>query len=187
MKKVLLAMLLISAVLVSCGGDNGDPAVTGTTTDTASVTDSGTDAVTESETAADETETDSFVCELDNGVTVILGGDLPDLGDPVNYAEAASCVHPGMDKVYTYDGFTVTTSPDADGNDFVSEVSLISDKVSLNGGIKLGAAKDTVISVLGDDYTEQFGVMTYHRNDVTLSVVLDDNSNVLSFTAAVVQ
>ena len=54
----------------------------------------------------------------------------------------------------------------------------------MNDGITIGVSKDTIVSALGDEFTEAFGVMTYETKNATVSVILDESSNVMSFVVA---
>ncbi len=180
MKKTFLILVLALCLVfaVSCG-DNGNEGDENNTT----VADKGDPSSENNQNIT----TDLTVCEFANGKKVTLGKRMPDLGDYLNYAEATSCIHPGMDKIYTFDGFTVTTSPDANGNDLVSEVALLSDAAVLKNGIKIGCDKSAVTSVYGDGYTEDFGVMRYESNGTVISAVLDENSVVTSFVMSMAQ
>lgn len=185
MKKALLIFLLILTVFAAGACKNTS-------------NDSGNDKLTSSsqssEAVPENTSEDSsassdgvFVCEFETGEAVTLGKALPELGEYLSYAEAASCIHPGTDKVYSYEGFTVTTSPDADGNDLVSEIALVSDAAVLKNGIKIGCDKSVVVAAFGDDFTEDFGVMKYEFDNAVISAVLDDSSAVASFVVSAVQ
>lgn len=180
MKRILSIVLIITFlfVLVSCGNTEKNDSKETTSSDTTVV-----DA-TEDTTVKEDDAKAAFVCKLSNGSEIVIGAALPELGDYIDYSEAPSCVHEGMDKVYTYNGYSVTTSPDAKGNEYVSEVAILSDTVSMNDGITIGVSKDTIVSALGDEFTEAFGVMTYETKNATVSVILDESSNVMSFVVA---
>lgn len=204
---IFAAILLCGAV--SCGKTEPEQKETTAVTpaaESAKETDKGmaeetapTDGKAESETLAEtavpaETEAkaaetapkgeDRYICELDNGMAIELGasaeGVLSSLGAPQNVAEAPSCVHEGMDRIYSFNGFSVTTSPDGKGTDRVSEVALTSDAVLLKNGISIGSPLDAVKAAFGENYTEQFGVLQYITDTVKISIVLDDDSCVSS-------
>lgn len=198
---LILTALLVSSALFSCGGTPAN-AETGDTTngddttnsDTADTTTAGDDTTTAPETtAAQETtspETSAYACELDNGFTVTIGAPVGTTIDDItaklgqrDYMEAVSCVHPGYDKVYTFDGFTVSTSPAADGTEYITELTLISDEVSLASGVMIGSPKDDVNSAFGDNFEEKFGVRNYDLSGVKLSIIFtDDLVSSLSFS-----
>ena len=192
MKKILMtAAVILALILAGCGevaspekaGDDPDAAISGDTT----ISDvNGTSSPEGSDTSTNETtgggavnvDPASYDCVLDNGVTITLGSKAADtikaltdkLGKELDFMEAASCVHPGNDKVYTYEGFTVTTSPDAAGNEFVAEVSFLSDAVGFENGIMIGSTEEDVTTAFGEDFEEKFGVRKYDLDGVTLTI-----------------
>lgn len=92
--------------------------------------------------AAGETVTVSF----DGGAKVVLGAAdsdvIPALGTYKDKLEAPSCVHPGNDVLYFYNGYTVTTSPDASGKNIVTGVEITSDAVKLTNGVTVGSSEE---------------------------------------------
>ena len=168
---ILLAGLLLSCT-VSCG--NAEPTVTDA---------SAADAVSSATETTAETVR-GYVCMFDNGTSIEMGAPAADivagLGDPMNVAEAPSCIHEGTDRVYTFSGYTLTTSPDADGNDRIYEIALLSDAVMLEGGVSVGSPMEDAVKVFGENYTEQFGVLQYELENVKVSIVLDGDSYITS-------
>lgn len=142
------------------------------------------------ETEAPQMDEKGYSCVFDDGTIIELGGAaeavLGALGAPLNVAEAPSCIHEGTDRIYSFNGYSVTTSPDGKGTDRVHEVALTSDAVLLENGISIGSPLDAVTAAFGTDYSEQFGVLQYEKENVKISVVLDSDSCVSSlvFTAA---
>ena len=198
MKLLLITTLLIALLAsVSCQSE----ADTSETTETTSADTVETTAETTVETTAETTATNSpdtgaaasdalplnddgsYNCKLDNGVTIVIGSDaetaiatLTDtVGEYVDYMEAPSCVHDGSDKVYTYDGFMVSSSPAADGSEFITDVTFTSDAVGLDNGIMIGSSGDDVTAAFGENFEEQFGVRKYVSGDITLTITLSDN------------
>ncbi len=182
MKKALLILLLSASLTfaVSCDDNSAESKTPEDTT--VAVSDTVTSADAENDGSAD-----ILTVEFEDGKTITLGKAIPDLGEPLDYAEATSCIHPGMDKIYTFDGFSVTTSPDANGNDLVSEISLISDAASFKNGIKIGCDKSVVTAAYGDEYTESFGAMNYTTDKGIITAVIDENSALFSFSIAIIQ
>lgn len=177
--KKLLAILLAAAVITASLTACGEGAASGADT-TAGTEDPAADGVTAAQTHA---------VTLDNGNTVVINDDadavLGKLGAHLDLMEAPSCVHEGTDRVYTYDGYTVTTSPRADGTQYVAELSLTSDVVALDNGIYLGCTLAEVKKAFGDDFTESFGVLKYELPGVVISVVADgDTVTGLTFSSA---
>lgn len=196
MKKTISMLLLaaLTAALVSCGGETGSPSDTASDTngtdtnlppvtetqptdDTAAVTEAVTEAPVQQPTPA----ADGYTCVFDNGITLKLGSPAADalaaLGDYSDMMEAPSCVHEGFDRVYTYAGlYTVLTSPDAQGNEYVAEISLLSDLVALdvNGNfLMIGSAEADIKAAFGDPAEDAFGVQKYNLDGAILTVTVD--------------
>jgi len=179
--KKLFSILLAGVILcsaVSCGSaGSADPAGT-----------ASAEPVVAGEAAPENTEpaaaASGYICTFDDGTAIEMGAAAADvlakLGDPLSVAEAPSCIHEGTDRVYTFNGYTLTTSPDADGTDRIYEVALVSDAVTLEGGVYIGAELAKAEALFGTDYTEQFGVLQYSIENVKVSVVLDGDSCISS-------
>lgn len=174
-KKVLI-MLVLATIMISassCKNEAGTQKEAGTE----KVNDSVTDSATESKEEPAPANESAFICEFADGKTITLGAKaedvIPSLGDYVDFMEAPSCVHEGNDKIYTYDGFTVMTSPNASGDEYIAEIEITSDACVLKNSITIGSKKDDVISAYGSDFTEQFGIMTFDLENVSITVITD--------------
>ena len=193
MKKTLSLLLLaaLTASMLSCGNDSTTPDTTDSvsgTPDTA-VTDATaigdeTAAVTEAQTEAPAQNTpavDGYTCVFDNGISIKLGSPAADalavLGDYSDMMEAPSCVHEGFDRVYTYAGlYTVLTSPDASGAEYIAEISLLSDLVALDVSgtyLMIGSAESDIKAAFGDPAEDAFGVQKYNLDGANLTVTVD--------------
>ncbi len=196
MKKSLIILLvaLLASALAACG-NNEAMETHGTPSDP--VADNGpaiadeveeeTEAETAEETEAPKKEK-GYTCEFEEGFSVTIGAVADNLteifGEAMNIAEAPSCIHEGTDRIYTYNGFTLTTMPDGKGEDRIMEVSLLSDAVMLKGGVSIGSSAEDVKRLFGEDYTEQFGVLQFKKDGVIISVVLDEDACVSSLVIA---
>lgn len=193
MKKTLALLLLaaLTASMLSCGNDSTTPDTTDSisgTPDTAvteaAVIDGETAAVTEAQTEAPAQNTpavDGYTCVFDNGISIKLGSPAADalavLGDYSDMMEAPSCVHEGFDRVYTYAGlYTVLTSPDASGAEYIAEISLLSDLVALDVSgtyLMIGSAESDIKAAFGDPAEDAFGVQKYNLDGANLTVTVD--------------
>ncbi len=192
MKKIIILLILSLALLTSCNSettDNDGTELPETESQTAIVNDETESSSEESQTEP-PTETAYYTVELDNGATIPMGAiadsTISELGAPNSVVEAPSCVYDGVDKVYGYGSFTVTTSPDANGNERISELSLTSDAVSFTNGISIGSDKAAVVDAFGTDYTESFGVLKFNLSGAEISVVIGDDGTVFALTVAAV-
>ena len=193
MKKTLSLLLLaaLTASMLSCSNDSTTPDTTDSVSGTpdtavteAAVIDGETAAVTEAQTEAPAQNTpavDGYTCVFDNGISVKLGSPAADalavLGDYSDMMEAPSCVHEGFDRVYTYAGlYTVLTSPDASGAEYIAEISLLSDLVALDVSgtyLMIGSAESDIKAAFGDPAEDAFGVQKYNLDGANLTVTVD--------------
>ena len=193
MKKTLALLLLaaLTASMLSCGNDSTTPDTTDSVSGTpdtavteAAVIGDETAAVTEAQTEAPAQNTpavDGYTCVFDNGISVKLGSPAADalavLGDYSDMMEAPSCVHEGFDRVYTYAGlYTVLTSPDASGAEYIAEISLLSDLVALDLSgtyLMIGSAESDIKAAFGDPAEDAFGVQKYNLDGANLTVTVD--------------
>ena len=193
MKKTLALLLLaaLTASMLSCGNDSTTPDTTDSVSGTpdtavteAAVIGDETAAVTEAQTEAPVQNTpavDGYTCVFDNGISVKLGSPAADalavLGDYSDMMEAPSCVHEGFDRVYTYAGlYTVLTSPDASGAEYIGEISLLSDLVALDVSgtyLMIGSAESDIKAAFGDPAEDAFGVQKYNLAGANLTVTVD--------------
>jgi len=121
------------------------------------------------ETAAQET-----VYDFISGTTrVSMGAEaapvLKALGTPKKTFEQDSCAYQGKDKVYTYDGFEVSTYP-VKGKETIASVYFLDDTAATPEGIKIGSKKQDVVNAYGNDYKEEFGVYRYTSGQTELVI-----------------
>ena len=181
MKKFIKLFLSLSLflTLAACTDtpDNGEDTKTDDTT--LDVTD---DTTADEDTTAENTPSksgDTYEIVLSNGLTVCIGGNAEEFiskaGEPIDYMEAPSCVNEGYDKVYVFDGYSISTSPDADRNEYISELSLLSDTVLIGNGLSIGSGAAELDTLFGTNYTEEFGIRTYTISAVRVSAIVESD------------
>ena len=111
---------------------------------------------------------------------------LDKLGNDYQYSESISCAYDGLDKIYTYDNFSIYTYPDGD-QDYVLEVEVLGGNYETGKGIKIGSSRADVIKAYGDKYLED-GILLYYNktnnaNDKTEPMIyfVMENDKVASF------
>lgn len=113
-----------------------------------------------------------------NGTTVSVDQDMADvlkgLGEAASYFEAPSCAFEGLDKVYTYNGFTIDTYPQ-DGKDLVSAITLTDDIVTTAEGVYNGSSLADVTAAYGTDYAEEGGMVVYKKDGMKLCFIVQDD------------
>ncbi len=104
-----------------------------------------------------------------NGSVMLTPGEKFDAGadgmpETTAYMEGASCYFDGLDKVFTYDGYEVTTYPKADG-DYIQDVSISSDTIKTDKGIGVGSTIEDIEKAYGNDYTVSGKMYEYYQDD----------------------
>lgn len=94
------------------------------------------------------------------------------LGDPLHYYEVKSCAFEGMDKIYTYTSFEISTYPNGT-NDLVSSIYFKDDTVTTQEGAYLGMAKSDVLALYGSNYIESAGAYVYSKGGMELHFIFD--------------
>ncbi len=111
---------------------------------------------------------------------------LDKLGDDYEYSESISCAYDGLDKIYTYDNFSIYTYPDGD-KDYVLEVEVLGGNYATHKGIKIGSSREDVIKAYGEKYLEDGALLYYNKTnnaaDTTEPMLyfVMDNDKVISF------
>lgn len=111
MKKMIVAMLCMTALLAGCGAD---PQPTETTTQPTTQTEATTEAPTETTTEApteETTEANSLKAQAESCIGKNVEELIALIGEPQSSDYAPSCLNPGVgeDGNLYYDGFTVYT------------------------------------------------------------------------------
>lgn len=125
-----------------------------------------------------QTGDSGYVFTAPNGYSVAVNDDmalvLEGLGEPVSYFEAASCAFEGLDKTYTYSGFTITTRPE--GADLVTSIFLTDDSTTTPEGIYIGSPAGDVTAVYGEPAQQTDTLVSYTRDGVILNFILCDGA-----------
>ncbi len=100
---------------------------------------------------------------------------LASLGEPQHYYEVKSCAFEGMDKIYTYGSFEITTYPDG-SIDRISYINFKDDTVTTDEGVYLSMSKDKVIEIYGDNYVDDAGVIVYEKGGMELKFIFSGDS-----------
>ena len=111
MKKLIVAMLCLTALLAGCGAD---PQPTETTTQPTTKTEATTEAPTETTTEApteETTEANSLKAQAESCIGKTVEELIALIGEPQSSDYAPSCLNPGVgeDGNLYYEGFTVYT------------------------------------------------------------------------------
>lgn len=149
---------------------------TATPSETAKSTQAPTPVVTATPKPAEQKSSGSVSASdlvFNSGSGSIKLGDSADkvekaLGTGYTTSEVVSCINDGTDKIYMYSDVEVYTYEKSPGNSAVYEVTVTSGKYPTNKGIKVGDAKENVISTYGSGYKEEGKTLSYNVNDSSI-------------------
>jgi hypothetical protein len=158
MKKLIFTLILM-ALLVGCSKNNN----------AGSNTDNNTQAAVE--IAGYEFVYQGVAMHMNDKADAAIDA----LGKPMDYFEAPSCAFQGLDKIYYYSGFDLSTYPGTDG-DYISAIDFSDDSVSTKEGIYIGVSKDKVVEAYGKDYTEEFGSLIYTKGKTKLTFLMEGDA-----------
>ena len=186
MKKLLAIALILALVFcVSCtaketAGDTDDRSGetdSSENTDINVIPDGQPDETPDDKEENNADETAGFTVALSDGRTVVLGSGADEavagLGEYTDVFEAPSCIHEGFDRVYTYGGFSLTTSPDGNGAEYAAEFVLETAECALENGLTIGSTVEDMTAAYGEDYTDSFGFITYELDGASAAFVTD--------------
>ena len=165
MKRIFGMVLFCALLLCGCGSTASENETTSQTPDNAN----------------------SFSYTI-NGVEIVPGEDfagaLSELGEPVDFNEAASCYFDGMDKQYFYEGFEIKTYPVGD-KDYVQDICVSADTYSTPEGITIGSSLDEVVAAYGEDYEKMGKMYNYYVTEDKYMYFFVTNDGVKYFGYAI--
>ncbi len=116
---------------------------------------------------------------ISGGVDLVPGmkwdKEAPITGEPISYFEAKSCVFEGIDRMYTYAGFEVDVSPDADGGESVTSIWLLDDSVTTPEGAYIGCSREYVEKIYGESTLAQENGLSYEKGGISLEFAFRDD------------
>jgi len=88
--------------------------------------------------------------------------------------EVPSCAFEGIDKMFYYDDFMITTYPDGD-KDFILSITLTGENIKTPEGVGLGMSFEDMINAYGDDYDNNLELYSYTRGDIELAFLFEND------------
>jgi hypothetical protein len=182
-------IILLSALALLFAAACGSPNRIEGEVESMSQAEENTGAVDSGETQANAGET-AIPAPANKGYTfkskgVVISVDanfaplLAELGEPNNYFEAPSCAFEGLDKIYTYSGFTVNTYPQGD-DDFVSSIILNDDSVTTTEGVYIGGTQADMENAYGPGQANESGQFIYEKEGMKLGFITDDSDVIIA-------
>lgn len=133
----------------------------------------GSDDPNVTEPAPTETMPGPFDEEADMGVVIngkifrvhdYVDDILSELGDGYEYSEAISCTRDGYEKTYEYDGISIFTLPDEDG-DIIYMIEITGGAYKTVRGIGAGSTMDELFAAYGEYFFDDYYYVFTKSND----------------------
>ena len=105
------------------------------------------------------------------------------LGEPASYYEVPSCAFEGLEKIYDYTSFEITTY-ETDDVDYIANIYLKDDLVETPEGLSLFMTSADLTNTYGDDYQAAEGQYIYTKDDTKLIVIVNSDLEILSIQYA---
>ncbi len=159
---VLLTAMTMAFALTACGGS-----------------DKAADGTTAAPAAQEGTQTGSGYSFKSGSTTIAMNVPAADilsaLGEPSDKYEAESCAFQGMDRTYTYPGYTVDTYEN-NGVETILHVTFQDDTVSTPEGLAIGQNVDKAKELYGDAGEDNGSSITYTKDGTKLIVFYENGT-----------
>lgn len=189
LKKLSSLLLVTMMILAGCGGNDAstDGAANNNSANTGNA---DTQVSTEAGVVENDTEAAPALAGYvfsHNGVdfTVDMEADavVTALGEPASYYEVPSCAFEGMEKIYDYTSFEITTY-EVDDVDYIANIYLKDDLVETPEGLSLFMTSADLVEAYGEDYKVAEGQYVYTKDNTKLIVIVNPDSEILSIQYA---
>lgn len=185
LKKVSSLLLVTMLILAGCGGSDAS-------SDNAASSNSGNteNASTQISTEADITENNTEAApalsgyvfsynDVDFTVDMEAAPVIIALGPPASHYEVPSCAFEGMERIYDYTSFEITTY-EVDDVDYIANIYLKDDLVSTPEGISLFMTSADLVEAYGEDYTASEGQYVFTKDNTKLIVIVNSDLEIIS-------
>ena len=185
MKKIYITAFMAAFVLTACS--NTTPVDVNTTTPitTTMKTESPSQTETSSQTIENPTTTETlsvpsgFLFSPSEQVTLYIQQEatavLSQLGEPLTLLEAPSCAFQGMDRIYGFGSYEITTYENH-GKEYIYDIYFLDDSITTEEGIYIGCSKAEMEACYGTNYIETAGSYIYTKDKMTLQFLINKDT-----------
>lgn len=186
LKKICSLLFVTMLILAGCGSNNAS------TDNAASNNNSSADTQISTEANAPENNTEAAPTlsgyvfshnSVDFTVDMEADAVITALGEPTSYYEVPSCAFEGMEKIYDYSSFEITTYETEDV-DYIANIYLKDDLVETPEGISLYMTSADLTEAYGDDYTVAEGQYVFTKDNTKLIVIVNSDLEIISIQYA---
>ena len=179
MKKICSLLLVTMLILAGCGGSKDTASDNSGNANVSDVT--NTQTSTEADVATNDTDIVEEVLPgyvfSHNGVNFTVDMEvsaiIDALGEPASYYEVPSCAFEGLEKIYDYTSFEITTYESGDA-DYIANIYLKDDLVETPEGVSLFMTADDMLAAYGEDNTASEGQYVYTKDNMKLIFIVTD-------------
>ncbi len=98
---------------------------------------------------------------------------LEQLGEYKSYFEAPSCAIESTIRTYGYGSFEIDTY-ELEGIEYIASIFFKDDTITTKEGAFLFMSKEQLVSIYGEDYVEEAGMLVYAKDNMKLKFVISE-------------
>lgn len=95
-------------------------------------------------------------------------------GQEKEYSEIISCAYEGLDRIYKYENYEITTY-ERDGKERIQSIYLLNDMVKTEEDVKITDSYNKMIEKYSDNYAREENMYTYIQGKTALKFIIENN------------
>ena len=95
-------------------------------------------------------------------------------GQEKEYSEIISCAYEGLDRIYKYENYEITTY-ERDGKGRIQSIYLLNDMVKTEEDVKITDSYNKMIEKYSDNYAREENMYTYIQGKTALKFIIENN------------
>lgn len=95
-------------------------------------------------------------------------------GQEKEYSEIISCAYEGLDRIYKYENYEITTY-ERDGKERIQSIYLLNDMVKTEEDVKITDSYNKMIDKYSDNYVREENMYTYIQGKTALKFIIENN------------
>lgn len=95
-------------------------------------------------------------------------------GQEKEYSEIISCAYEGLDRIYKYENYEITTY-ERDGKERIQSIYLLNDMVKTEEDVKITDSYNKMIEKYSNNYVREENMYTYIQGKTALKFIIENN------------
>ena len=95
-------------------------------------------------------------------------------GQEKEYSEIISCAYEGLDRIYKYENYEITTY-ERDGKERIQSIYLLNDMAKTEEDVKITDSYNKMIEKYSDNYVREENMYTYIQGKTALKFIVENN------------